>query len=66
LDFCEYGLITVVMIKYLPIYQAAKPSRPRRESERDYLIRMARVHDREDRRGKRRGVLRRITRGRAA
>jgi hypothetical protein len=54
------------MIKYLPIYQTAKPSHPRRESERDYLIRIARAYDREDRRGKRRGVLRRITRGRAA
>ena len=54
------------MIKYLPIYQAYKPPRPRRESERDYLIRMARAHEREERRGKRRGVLRRINRGRAA
>jgi hypothetical protein len=54
------------MIKYLPIYHASKPPRPRRESERDYLIRMARAHDREHRRGKRRGVLRRIIRGRAA
>ncbi|HEV8157058.1 MAG TPA: hypothetical protein VGP67_16135 [Gaiellales bacterium] len=54
------------MINYLPIYQASKPSQPRRESERDYLIRMARAYDREDRRGRRRGVLRRITRGRAA
>ena len=54
------------MITFLPIYQASKPSHPRRESERDYLIRMARAHDREDRRGKRRGVLRRITRGRDA
>ena len=54
------------MLNYLPIYQASKPPRPGRESERDYLIRMARAHDREERRGKRRGVLRRITRGRAA
>jgi hypothetical protein len=54
------------MITFLPIYQASKPSRSRRESERDYLIRMARAHDREDRRGSRCGVLRRITRGRAA
>jgi hypothetical protein len=54
------------MITFLPIYQASQPSRPRRESERDYLIRMARAQDREDRRGMRRGVLRRITRRRAA
>jgi hypothetical protein len=54
------------MINFLPIYQASKPPRPHRESERDYLIRMARAYDREDRRGKRRGILRRITRGRAA
>jgi len=54
------------MLNFLPIYQASRPARPHRESERDYLIRMARVHDREHRRGNRRGVLRRITRGRAA
>jgi hypothetical protein len=54
------------MLKYLPIYQASRPPRSRRESERDYLIRMARTHEREERRWRRRGVLRRITRGRAA
>jgi hypothetical protein len=53
------------MINILPIYQASKPSHPRRESERDYLIRMARLRNLEDRRANRRSVLSRI-RGRAA
>jgi hypothetical protein len=48
------------MINILPIYTASKPTHPRRESERDYLIRMARMRDLEDRRANRRGVLRRI------
>jgi hypothetical protein len=53
------------MINILPIYQASKPSHPRRESERDYLIRMARLRNLEDRRANRRSVLSRI-RDRAA
>jgi 16S rRNA U516 pseudouridylate synthase RsuA-like enzyme len=54
------------MINILPIYRASKPIHPRRESEREYLIRMARMRDLEDRRAARRGILHRITRGRAA
>jgi hypothetical protein len=48
------------MINFLPIYQASKPSNTRRESERDYLIRMARLRDLEERRANRRSVLSRI------
>jgi len=54
------------MINILPIYQASRTSEPRRESEREYLIRMARVRNLEERRGRRRSILNRITRGRAA
>ncbi|HET7428973.1 MAG TPA: hypothetical protein VFJ66_05940 [Gaiellales bacterium] len=53
------------MINILPIYQASKPSKPRRESEREYLIRMAQLRQLEERRANRRSVLRRI-RDRAA
>jgi hypothetical protein len=54
------------MMNILPIYQASKTVEPHRESEREYLIRMARMRNLEERRAKRRGILRRITRGRAA
>jgi hypothetical protein len=54
------------MMNILPIYQASKTVEPHRESEREYLIRMARMRDLEDRRAARRGVISRITRGRAA
>jgi hypothetical protein len=54
------------MMNILPIYQSRKPEGPRRESERDYLLRIARMRDLEDRRAKRRRILNRVTRGRAA
>jgi len=53
------------MINILPIYQVSKQSNPRRESEREYLVRMARMRDLEQRRANRRSVLSRI-RDRAA
>jgi hypothetical protein len=53
------------MMNLLPIYQASRTVEPRRESEREYLIRMARMRDLEERRERRRSVLSRITRGRA-
>ena len=49
-----------------PIYQSRKEPAPPRESERDYLLRIARMRDLEERRANRRRVIRRITRGRAA
>ena len=55
------------MINYLPIYQASDRKRePRKETEREYLIRMARLRNLEERRSQRRGILSRIGRGRAA
>ena len=54
------------MMNILPIYQARKPERPQRESERDYLLRIARMRDVEERRANRRRILSRLTRGRAA
>jgi len=54
------------MMNILPIYQARKTVEPRRESEREYLIRMARMRNLEERRARRRSILSRITRGRAA
>jgi hypothetical protein len=54
------------MMNILPIYQASKTQKPARESEREYLIRMARMRDLEERRARRRSILSRITRGRAA
>jgi len=54
------------MMNILPIYQARKHDRPTRESERDYLLRIARMRDLEDRRAKRRRILSRVTRRRAA
>ena len=53
------------MINILPIYQTSKPSNPRRESEREYLLRIARIRDLEERRASRRSILSRI-RDRAA
>lgn len=53
------------MINILPIYTASRPSKPRRESEREYLLRVARIRDMEERRANRRGILSRI-RDRAA
>jgi hypothetical protein len=55
------------MLNYLPIYQASNKKRePRRETEREYLIRMARMRNMEDRRTQRRGILGRIGRRRTA
>jgi len=54
------------MMNLYPIYQSRKESAPSRESERDYLLRIARMRDLEERRANRRRVLRRLTRGRAA
>jgi hypothetical protein len=54
------------MMNILPIYQASRIAQPRRESEREYLIRMARMRDLEERRDRRRSILSRITRGRAS
>jgi hypothetical protein len=53
------------MINILPIYQSRQSSHPRRESEREYLLRMARMRDLEDRRANRRSIVSRI-RDRAA
>jgi hypothetical protein len=50
------------MRNFMPIYQPSHTNQPRRESERDYLLRMARVRQAEERRANRRNVLRRITR----
>jgi hypothetical protein len=52
------------MNNFFPIYQAPKHQRPRRESEREYLLRVARETELEARRERRRKVLGRITRGR--
>jgi hypothetical protein len=52
------------MINIYPIYHARKPEAPQRESERDYLLRIARMRELEDRRANRRGILTRITRRR--
>jgi hypothetical protein len=53
---------TAIMMNILPIYQAAIKKQPHRESERDYLIRMARMRQAEERRANRRNVIRRIAR----
>jgi hypothetical protein len=50
------------MMNILPIYQAQTQRRtPRRESERDLLIRVAKEQQREERRERRSAVVRRIT-----
>jgi hypothetical protein len=54
------------MMNILPIYKSQQMVDPRRESEREYLIRMARMRTLEERRDRRRSVLSRITRGRAS
>jgi hypothetical protein len=54
------------MMNILPIYKVSRTIEPHRESEREYLIRMARMHHLEERRRNRRRILSRITRGRAA
>jgi hypothetical protein len=54
------------MMNILPIYKASRTIEPHRESEREYLIRMARMRHLEERRQNRRSILSRITRGRAA
>jgi hypothetical protein len=54
------------MMNIFPIYQASRTVDTHRESEREYLIRMARMRNLEDRRARRRSILSRITRGRAA
>ena len=60
--FLESVRYTANMINFLPIYHASKRQHPRRESERDYLIRMARLREQEQRREGRRNVLRRLSR----
>jgi hypothetical protein len=52
------------MHNFLSIYQATKPQQPRRETEREYLMREARQSQLEARRERRRKALERITRGR--
>ena len=54
------------MMNILPIYKPRSTIEPRRESEREYLIRMARMRHLEERRRNRRSILSRITRGRVA
>ena len=50
------------MMNILPIYQSQTQRRtPRRESERDLLIRVAKEQQREERRERRSAVVRRIT-----
>jgi hypothetical protein len=49
------------MITLLPIYQNERNRTPRRESEKDLLMRAAREHKLEERREKRRAAVRRIT-----
>jgi len=61
-DLACMGRYTVDMRNFMPIYQPSHTNQPRRESERDYLLRMARVRQAEERRANRRNVLRRITR----
>ncbi|MDX6534395.1 MAG: hypothetical protein QOF68_2139 [Gaiellales bacterium] len=52
------------MYNFFSIYQATKPQRARRETEREYLLRMHRLNELEARRERRRKVVDRITRGR--
>jgi hypothetical protein len=54
------------MMNYLyPIYQS-KSRTPQRETERDYLMRVAREKDRLERQERRRSMLRKITGRRSA
>lgn len=43
-------------------FYTPRPERPHRESEREYLLRVARQHELEERRQRRSNVLRRLTR----
>jgi hypothetical protein len=52
------------MNDFYTIHQVTQGSRPRRETEREYFLRIARERQLETRRERRRKVLKRITRGR--
>ena len=53
---------TVYMMNILPIYQANTQRRgPRRETERELLMRVAKEQQREERRERRSAIVRRVT-----